>query len=69
MKHAVLSPFAQPHKKGLDAKGKRQQRKQNEINIHNLNLEDRQKLVSAFAWLIQEDQKQNPLLYQTKKHQ
>lgn len=33
MNHAVLPPFAQPHKKGLDAKGKRQQRKQSEIDI------------------------------------
>ena len=32
MKHAVL-PFAQPPKRGLGAKGKRQQRKQNEIDI------------------------------------
>jgi len=76
MNHAVL-PFVQPPKKSPSAKDQRQQRKQNEINIktnpeldnieNNLNLEDRQKLVSAFAWLIQEDQKQNPSLYQTRK--
>jgi len=40
-------------------------------NIHshkeNLSLEDRQKLISVFAWLIEEDKKQNPALYQSKK--
>lgn len=29
--------------------------------------EDRQKLMNAFAWLIQEDKKQNPSFYQLKK--
>ena len=32
----------------------------------NLDIENRQKLVTVFAWLIQEDKKQNPLLYKTK---
>ncbi len=35
--------------------------------IRNLSIEDKQKLVSAFAWLIEEDKKQNPAFYQTKK--
>ena len=39
------------------------------FKIKNLPLEDRQKLVGAFAWLIQEDKKQNPELYQIKKIQ
>ncbi|MFZ2693732.1 MAG: hypothetical protein WAX85_00320 [Minisyncoccia bacterium] len=30
-----------------------------------LSVEDRQKLVGAFAWLIQEDKKQNPELSMT----
>lgn len=34
-----------------------------------LTLEDKQKLVGAFAWLIQEDKKQNPAFYQRKKTQ
>jgi hypothetical protein len=34
---------------------------------HNLDIENRQKLMNVFAWLIQEDKKQNPLLYQTTK--
>ena len=32
-----------------------------------LSLEDKQKLVGAFAWLIEEDKKQNPEFYQLKK--
>lgn len=32
----------------------------------NLDIENRQKLVTVFAWLIQEDKKQNPLFYKTK---
>ena len=31
-----------------------------------LSFEERQRLVGAFAWLIQEDKKQNPELYQLK---
>lgn len=37
------------------------------FNISDLTLEDRNKLVGAFAWLIKEDKKQNPALYQIKK--
>lgn len=32
-----------------------------------LSIEDNQTLTNAFAWLIQEDKKQNPLLYTHKK--
>ena len=39
------------------------------LTISDLSLEDRQKLVGAFAWLIQEDKKQNPALYQLKQKQ
>ena len=41
----------------------------NGFKLDNLPLEDKQKLVGAFAWLIQEDKKQNPALYQIKKEQ
>jgi len=37
------------------------------FKINDLPLDDKQKLVGAFAWLIQEDKKQNPELYQIKK--
>lgn len=36
------------------------------LSINDLTLEDRNKLVGAFAWLIKEDKKQNPALYQDK---
>jgi hypothetical protein len=39
------------------------------LRIEDLSIEDRQKLVGSFAWLIQEDKKQNPELYQLKKTQ
>ncbi len=39
------------------------------FKIDELPLEDQQRLVGAFAWLIEEDKKQNPALYQTKKEQ
>lgn len=37
------------------------------FKISNLALEDKQKLVGAFAWLIKQDKKQNPALYQLKR--
>jgi len=38
-------------------------------NAQHIPLEEKQKLVGAFAWLIQEDKKQNPALYQLNKKQ
>ncbi len=43
------------------------QKLKNNLRIEKLSIEDKQKLVGAFAWLIQEDKKQNPELYQHKK--
>lgn len=37
------------------------------FKIDELPLEDKQRLVGAFVWLIEEDKKQNPALYQPKK--
>jgi hypothetical protein len=37
------------------------------FKIDKLTLEDKQRLVGAFLWLIKEDKKQNPALYQSKK--
>ncbi len=37
------------------------------FKIDELSLVDQQRLVSAFVWLIEEDKKQNPELYQIKK--
>lgn len=39
----------------------------NSFKIDELSLEDKQRLVGAFVWLIEEDKKQNPALYQPKK--
>lgn len=37
------------------------------FKIDELPFEDQQRLVGAFVWLIEEDKKQNPELYQIKK--
>ena len=42
---------------------------QKSFKIDELPLEDKQRLVGAFVWLIEEDKKQNPALYQPKKTQ
>ncbi len=39
----------------------------NGLTLDNLSSEDRQNLVDVFAWLIQEDKKQNPALYERSK--
>ena len=41
----------------------------NGFKINELIIEDKQKLVGAFVWLIQEDKKQNPALYEIKRQQ
>ena len=45
------------------------QKPERDFQIKNLTLEDKHRLVGAFAWLIKEDKKQNPALYQFKKTQ
>jgi len=37
------------------------------FKIDELPLEDKQRLVGAFVWLIEEDKKQNPALYIKQK--
>ena len=37
------------------------------FKMDELPLEDKQRLVGAFVWLIEEDKKQNPAVYQPKK--
>lgn len=46
-----------------------EQKQKSVFSINDLTLEDRNKLVGAFVWLIEEDKKQNPALYQIKKTQ
>lgn len=43
------------------------QKTKKSFKIDELHLEDQQRLVGAFVWLIEEDKKQNPELYQPKK--
>jgi hypothetical protein len=44
------------------------QKSKTNSRIEKLSIEDKQKLVGAFAWLIQEDKKQNPEFYQHKRN-
>lgn len=37
------------------------------FKIKNLSLDERERLVGAFAWLLEEDKKQNPALYRASK--
>ncbi len=37
--------------------------------MDELPIDDQKRLVGAFVWLIEEDKKQNPALYQIKKTQ
>ena len=37
------------------------------FQMDELPLEDKQRLVGAFVWLIEEDKKQNPAFYRTGK--
>lgn len=39
----------------------------NDSTKESMSFDDRQRLVGAFAWLIQEDKKQNPELYKRSK--
>lgn len=39
------------------------------FQIKNLSLEDKNKLVGAFVWLVQEDKKQNPENYQPRNEE
>ncbi len=40
---------------------------QSKIEIENISSENKKKLVSVFAWLLEEDKKQNPANYQFNK--
>jgi hypothetical protein len=44
-----------------------EQELENGFRINKLSIEEKQNLVGVFAWLIQEDKKQNPELYKLKK--
>jgi hypothetical protein len=37
------------------------------VSLQSLSLEEKNRLVGAFAWLIKQDKKQNPELYKLKK--
>ena len=46
-----------------------EQTQQTGFRVEDLSPEERGRLVGVFVWLIEEDKKQNPALYQLKKSQ
>lgn len=42
----------------------KQNNKQKKVSLQELSFDERQRLVGAFVWLIEQDKKQNPALYQ-----
>lgn len=40
--------------------------KNNNVKFDNFSIEEKQNLVGAFTWLIEQDKKQNPALYKLK---
>lgn len=45
-----------------------EQYEQKDVIFSELSSEDRLKLVNVFVWLIEEDKKQNPAIYQVKRN-
>ena len=43
-----------------------QNNKKEKVSFQELSFDERQKLVGAFVWLVEQDKKQNPALYQRK---
>lgn len=46
-----------------------QNNKRKKVLFQELSFDERQKLVGAFVWLVEQDKKQNPALYQRKSEQ
>ena len=40
---------------------------QKKVSFQELSFDEKQRLVGAFLWLIEQDKKQNPALYQSSK--
>lgn len=43
-----------------------QNNKREKVSLQELSFDERQRLVGAFVWLVEQDKKQNPALYQRK---
>lgn len=51
----------------MDFVSKQQNICREKINYEQFSLDEQQRLVGAFVWLVKQDKKQNPELYQTNK--
>ena len=45
----------------------KQNNKQKIVSLQELHFDEKQRLVDAFVWLIEQDKKQNPAFYQRNK--
>jgi hypothetical protein len=45
---------------------KDKQKRKNKINFQDFSIEEKRNLVGVFAWLLEQDKKQNPALYKLK---
>jgi len=63
-------PFLRPYLCGLSfcilerMQDITKQKNKQKINFKSFSIEEQQRLVGAFAWLIKQDKKQNPARYQ-----
>lgn len=46
-----------------------QANQQEKVSFQEFSFDEKQRLVGAFLWLIEQDKKQNPALYQSRKEQ
>jgi hypothetical protein len=51
----------------MSEKNESEQNTKKRFEIKSISLDERQRLVGAFAWLIEQDKKQNPSLYKINR--
>ena len=54
------------HEINIVMQDKDNQKTAQKVDFQSLSIEERQRLVGAFLWLIEQDKKQNPALYKSK---
>jgi hypothetical protein len=52
----------------MSEKNKSKQNTGKRFEIKSISLDEKQRLVGTFAWLIEQDKKQNPDLYKNKQN-
>ncbi len=52
----------------MSEKNKSKQNTGKKFEIKSISVDEKQRLIGAFAWLIEQDKKQNPDLYKNKQN-